>query len=87
MTVIAQKVERQPAAWPSIVPNGTPRTLAAVSPVNIMAMAPAFLVGATMLGGDHRADAEERAVARAAMMRPTIIRRSRARGRRPGCRR
>ena len=45
-----------------MVPNGTPRTLAAVSPVNMMAMAPAFLVGATMLGGHDRADAEERTV-------------------------
>ncbi len=41
MTVIAQKVERQPSCWPSRVPKGTPRTFAAVRPVNITAIAPA----------------------------------------------
>ena len=63
MTVIAQNVDRQPNCWPSKVPNGTPRTLAMVSPANMIAMAPACFSGATMLGSDHRADAEERAMA------------------------
>ena len=47
ITVIAQKVERQPSCWPSSVPRGTPSTLAIVSPPNISAIAPAFLAGST----------------------------------------
>ena len=47
ITVIAQNVERQPSCWPSMVPNGTPSTLAAVRPVNMIAIAPAFFSGAT----------------------------------------
>ena len=47
MTVTAQKVERQPASWPSAVPSGTPSTLARVRPVNIRATAEARLFGAT----------------------------------------
>ena len=73
MTVIAQKVDRQPAAWPSMVPNGTPRTLAAVSPVNMMAIAPAFLVGATMLAATTAPMPKKAPCASAAMMRPIII--------------
>ena len=73
MAVIAQKVDRQPAAWPSIVPKGTPRTLAAVSPVNMMAIAPAFLVGATMLAATTAPMPKNAPCASAAMMRPTII--------------
>lgn len=46
-SVTAQKVARQPKAWPSQVPKGTPRILATVSPVNISAIAEAFLLGAT----------------------------------------
>ncbi|MDI2021861.1 hypothetical protein PJL18_02390 [Paenarthrobacter nicotinovorans] len=49
ITVIAQNVERQPKFWPSNVPKGTPRTLAAVRPVNMIAMAPAFLCAGTRL--------------------------------------
>ena len=49
ITVIAQKVERQPSCCPSSVPNGTPSTLAVVSPANIIAMAPALFSGATSL--------------------------------------
>ena len=41
------KVTRQPTDWPTRVPSGTPTTLATVRPVNIIAMAPAFLSGAT----------------------------------------
>ncbi len=41
------KVMRQPTDCPTRVPSGTPTTLATVSPVNIIAMAPAFLSGAT----------------------------------------
>lgn len=41
------KVTRQPTDCPTSVPSGTPTTLATVSPVNIIAMAPAFLSGAT----------------------------------------
>ncbi len=41
------KVTRQPAACPTKVPSGTPTTLATVRPVNIIAMAPACLSGAT----------------------------------------
>ncbi|MCY1310022.1 hypothetical protein D9M70_601730 [compost metagenome] len=48
IAVIAQKVERHPNCWPSIVPNGTPRTLAMVNPENIIAIAPARLSGATI---------------------------------------
>ena len=36
---MAQKVDRQPNAWPRAVPAGTPRTLARVSPVNMSAIA------------------------------------------------
>ncbi len=39
MALTTQKVERQPATWPSAVPSGTPSTLASVRPVNISAMA------------------------------------------------
>ena len=63
MPVTAQKVARQPTAWPSAVPSGTPSTLASVRPVNISAMACARRFGATSPGGHHRADTEERAVA------------------------
>ena len=42
-----QNVERQPKAWPSQVPTGTPSTLASVRPVNIVAMAEARLSLAT----------------------------------------
>ena len=73
MPVIAQKVERQPAAWPSMVPNGTPSTLAAVSPVNMMAMAPAFLVGATMLAATTAPMPKNAPCDSAAMMRPAIM--------------
>ncbi|CPK40968.1 Uncharacterised protein [Bordetella pertussis] len=45
--VTAQNVARQPHAWPSQVPKGTPSTLASVSPVNISAMAEACLSGRT----------------------------------------
>lgn len=38
---------RQSAVCPISVPSGTPTTLATVSPVNIIAIAPAFLCGAT----------------------------------------
>ncbi len=43
ITVTAQKVERQPIRCPKAVPNGTPSTLATVSPVNISATACARL--------------------------------------------
>ncbi len=43
----ATKVVRQPTACPTKVPSGTPTMLATVSPVNMVAMAPAFLSGAT----------------------------------------
>ena len=43
----AKKVARQPNPCPSQVPNGTPRIFATVRPVNMMAMAEAFLSGAT----------------------------------------
>ena len=39
MPKTAKNVERQPMAWPSAVPNGTPSTLARVRPVNISATA------------------------------------------------
>ena len=46
--VTAQNVARQPSAWPRKVPNGTPRTLASVSPANIRAIAEArWLRGTT----------------------------------------
>jgi hypothetical protein len=48
MSVMAQNVERHPKAWPRNVPNGTPSTFAAVRPVNMIAIALAFLFGATM---------------------------------------
>ncbi len=47
MAVMAQKVARHPKAWPMKVPNGTPSTLARVRPVNMIAIALAFLSGAT----------------------------------------
>ena len=48
MAVMAQKVDRQPNCCPRNVPSGTPSTLAVVRPVNISAIAPARLFGATM---------------------------------------
>src|SRR5262249_54528541 len=45
----AQNVARQPAAWPSAVPNGTPSTLARVNPVNISAIACALFAGGATL--------------------------------------
>ena len=45
----AQKVERQPAYWPSAVPSGTPSTLARVRPVNIRATAEALRFSGTRL--------------------------------------
>lgn len=48
IALIVQNVERQPAACPNSVPKGTPSTFAAVRPVNMTAIAPAFLWGATM---------------------------------------
>lgn len=47
MIVIAQKVERQPAAWPRKVPSGTPSTLEMVRPANMMEIAAARRSGAT----------------------------------------
>ena len=44
-SVTAQKVARQPKAWPSQVPKGTPRMLAMVSPVNISGDRRGLLVG------------------------------------------
>lgn len=41
MMLMAQKVERQPVAWPRNVPSGTPSTLAVVRPANIIEMAAA----------------------------------------------
>ncbi len=38
-TATIQNVARQPNSWPMNVPNGTPSTLASVSPVNISAIA------------------------------------------------
>ena len=73
MTVIAQNVERQPAACPSMVPNGTPSTFAAVRPVNMIAIAPAFLVGATMLAATTAPMPKNAPCESAAMMRPAII--------------
>ena len=73
ITVIAQNVERQPAAWPSMVPNGTPSTFAAVRPVNMIAIAPAFLVGATMLAATTAPMPKNAPCESAAMMRPIII--------------
>ncbi|KWV87097.1 hypothetical protein PFLmoz3_02943 [Pseudomonas fluorescens] len=49
ITVTAQKVERQPASWPSAVPRGTPSTFARVNPVNINATADARLLAGTRL--------------------------------------
>src|SRR5262249_54764495 len=54
----AQNVARQPAAWPSAVPNGTPSTLASVSPVNISAIACALFAGRD-IGRNDRAEPEE----------------------------
>lgn len=45
--VTTQKVERQPSCWPRKVPSGTPSTFAAVSPVNMSAIALARRSGAT----------------------------------------
>jgi len=47
IAVTAQNVERQPCAWPSHVPNGTPTIVATVRPVNMIAIADARLSGAT----------------------------------------
>jgi hypothetical protein len=44
-----QNVERQPKAWPSAVPAGTPRILASVSPANSIAMARARWLNGTRL--------------------------------------
>ena len=49
MPVTAQNVARQPYAWPSAVPSGTPSTFASVRPVNISAIACARRFGATRL--------------------------------------
>lgn len=46
-TVITANVARQPHCCPMKVPSGTPRTLAMVSPPNMIEMAPAFFAGAT----------------------------------------
>ena len=44
------------------VPSGTPSTFATVRPVNISAIGAGPLLRGDQVGGDHRADAEERAV-------------------------
>ncbi len=63
MTVMAQNVERHPSCWPSSVPNGTPRTLAMVRPREHHRDGAGALVGRDHVGGNHRADSEERTVA------------------------
>ncbi|MCY1222722.1 hypothetical protein D9M72_348260 [compost metagenome] len=47
ISVTAQKVERQPSCRPSHAPAGTPSSVAAVRPVNMIAMAEARRSGAT----------------------------------------
>ena len=73
MTVMAQNVERHPSCWPSSVPNGTPRTLAMVRPANIIAMAPARLLGATMSAATTEPIPKNAPWHSAATMRPPIM--------------
>ena len=70
--VTAQKVARQPKAWPSQVPKGTPRMLAMVSPVNISAIAEAFLLGATRPVATTEPTPKKVPWAKAVMMRAPI---------------
>ncbi|MNP25061.1 hypothetical protein D3C76_1178540 [compost metagenome] len=75
MTVTTQKVERQPAAWPSAVPSGTPRTLARVRPVNIRATAEALRLAGTRLAATtepmpKKAPWQSAVITRASISRP-----------------
>ncbi len=73
MTVIAQNVERQPAAWPSSVPSGTPSTFARVSPPNMKAIALALRSGATSWAATTAPMPKKAPWHRAATTRPAII--------------
>ena len=73
MTVMAQKVERQPAAWPSRVPSGTPSTLAMVRPANMSAIAPDCFCGATREAATTEPMPKNAPWVRAAMMRPASM--------------
>ncbi len=70
--VTAQNVERQPKLWPSRVPRGTPMTLATVSPMNIRAMALAFLAGATRFAATTEPMPKNAPWVRAATRRPVM---------------
>lgn len=72
MTEITQKVDLQPNCWPRKVPKGTPKTLAAVSPVNMIAMARAFFSGATRSAATTEPIPKKAPCARAATIRPAI---------------
>ena len=73
ITVMNQNVERQPRCWPSRVPNGGPSTLAAVSLVNMMETAPAFLLGGTMSAATTDPILKNAPWHSAAMIRPVSI--------------
>ncbi|MHC2393243.1 hypothetical protein ACVIHB_008090 [Bradyrhizobium liaoningense] len=49
MTVTAQNAARQPSIRPSHAPKGTPRSVATVRPMNMVAIAEARLSSATRL--------------------------------------
>ena len=70
---MAQNVERQPNSCPRKVPNGTPSTLAAVSPVNMMAIAPAAFSGATRRAATTEPMPKNAPWQSAATMRPVIM--------------
>ena len=74
MAVMAQKVARHPAAWPSMVPRGTPSTLAMVSPANMNAMAPARLVAGTRSAATTEPMPKNAPWHSAATMRPSMTR-------------
>ncbi len=73
MPVMAQKVERQPATWPSSVPNGTPSTLATVRPANMIEMAAARRSRATRSAATTAPMPKNAPWHRAATIRPSII--------------
>ncbi|CAM5368514.1 hypothetical protein SBADM41S_05546 [Streptomyces badius] len=68
-----RNVVRQPAVCPRYVPRGTPTTLATVSPVNIMAMAPAFFCGATRSAATTEPMPKKAPCAREAITRPASM--------------
>ena len=64
---------RQPNAWPTTVPSGTPSTLATVRPVNIIAIAAARRCGATSPAATTEPTPKNAPWQSAATTRPAII--------------